>query len=107
MLPGEDDVSKALNYLASTDEAEANAKALVKAVDEGRKIIKAQVFLAAKGTAAERTEIAYASPEYQAQIERQQDATADHALLHTKRKRAELMIEVWRSTNANRRKGNV
>lgn len=107
MLPTEKDISKALDYLASTDEEEANARASVKALEERKKTIKAVAFLDADGAQGERMEKAYASEEYKLFIEQYENKIADHAFLSNKRKRAELTIEVWRSINANQRRGNV
>ena len=107
MLPTEKDVSKCLDYLKQTDEEEANLGAMVKGLEEYKKVVKALAFLDAGGSAAERTEKAYASEEYKLFIEKMENARADHDIILNKRKTAELTIDVWRSINANQRKGNI
>lgn len=101
------DPEKALDYLASTDEAYARAKAMVKFLEHKRKTIKATLYLDAKGTINERESYAYKHEEMIKFLDEYQDAVYDEQILASKRKRAELTIEVWRSKNANQRKGNV
>ena len=100
-------VERALKYMADTDEEAAKAKALVKALEHSFKTIVATEFMKATGAQGEREKIAHASPAYREHNEKYQNAVADYELLANKRKRAELTIEVWRSLNANQRRGNV
>ena len=106
----EDQAEKALNYLASTDEEHSNAKALLSALQEQRKTVKAMVYLQhierGKGQGVSEQE-AYNSDEYREHIVKIQNAEADYQLLQNKRKRAELTIELWRTFSANQRRGNV
>ena len=102
-LPDENSVSKALTYLAETDEPYAVAAAAVKAQEHMLKTIKALGFLQATGTVGEREARAYVSDEYRDAVNTYQNMVATKEILANKRKRAELTIEVWRSTNANRR----
>ena len=99
---------KALNYLAKTDEEFARAKAMVKYLEHKRKTIKAEAYLRAPGnTINERESNAYCCQEMRDFLEEYKDAVYDEQILASKRKSAELAIEVWRSKNANRRTGNV
>jgi len=106
----EEQAEKALNYLASTDEEHANAKALLGALQEQRKTIKAMVYLQhierGKGQGVSEQE-AYNSEEYREHLEKIQNAEADYQLLQNKRKRADLTIEMFRTYSANQRRGNV
>jgi hypothetical protein len=101
------DVEKALDYLKDTDEAHAKAKALVKALEHGFKTIKAEEYLNATGTNGEREQRAYASTAYKELTNRYAQAVIDFELMENKRERAALTIDVWRSLNANQRKGNI
>jgi mevalonate pyrophosphate decarboxylase len=104
-LPNENDISKALLYMAETDEAYAKIQAHVKAMDHQCKTIKGLAFLEATGSVAERNAKADSSVTYRAWINDYENAYADMKIYESKRKRADLTIEVWRSLNANRRQG--
>ena len=104
-LPDENEVEKSLKYLATTDEAYAKSTARVKALEYEVKTIKALAFLDAQGTVGERTAISEASSAFRAWINDYENAFADMKIMETKRKRAELVIDVWRSLNASRRQG--
>ena len=101
------DPEKALRYLASTDEEYARAKAHVKYMEHKRKTIKAAQFLEAEGTIQQKESLAYDSQAMRDHLEEYKDAVYDEQILVSKRKSAELAIEVWRSMNANQRKGNI
>lgn len=101
-------MEKGLTYLAETDEDYAKAKALVEGMKEILKIKKSQLFLklAAK-TQGEREHQAVAHPEYSFEVGRYQEAVKGMELLRAKRTTETLLIDAWRSVNANRNKGNV
>lgn len=103
----EDRLQKALTYLAETDQPSAEARARVKALEQRRKTVKGLAFLGSSGTMAEKEAKAYASQEYQDIVNEYENAVADAELYANKRKTEELIIEVWRSINAGRRKGNI
>jgi hypothetical protein len=98
---------RSLHELANTDESYAKAKALVKYLEHKGKTIKATEYLKASGTVGERESEAYTSKAYKAFSEELKNAVYDEQILAAKRKTAELAIEVWRSQNANQRRGNV
>jgi predicted transcriptional regulator len=106
-LPTENDVSRALAYLAQTDESYARLVARVKALEHQGKVTLAERFLGSTGTVAEREAQSKASTAYKRFVEDYENAIADKEVEAAKRKRAELTIEVWRSTNANRRAGQI
>ena len=103
-LPTEDTVGAALRYLAKTDEAYAKAVAHKEAAESRWKVERELAFLAAEGTVAERTAQAMTSPGARRAMDAYEAAIVELELLKAKRKRAELVIEVWRSLEASRRR---
>jgi hypothetical protein len=100
-------VQKALSYFALTDEKCAKAKALMSGLENQLKTVKAVGYMQSEGTVAERESQAYTSQAYKDHVQKLEDATYDFELMRNKRLTEELIIEVWRSVNANRRKGNM
>ncbi len=109
MLITEDRLQKSLTYIAETDEQHATAKALMKGLEKQEKTVKAKLFIEAngKGGVAEREAIVYASPEYKEWIGKYEDSIVDYEILNNKRLREILIIDVWRSLNSSRNKGNI
>ncbi len=102
-----DDVELAVKYLASTDESHAKARAEYNALSELRKTVRAFCFEESKGGVAERTMAAERHPDYVAHIEKIKQAEIEFHLLHNKRKRAEITVDLYRTMAANQRKGNI
>lgn len=101
-------LQKSLKYLAETDEECAQAKALMKGMEHKLKTIRYVVYLEAQGnTIADREAQSYASETYRQAVKDYQDAVYQYETLATKRATETLIVEVWRSMNANRRQGNV
>lgn len=105
----EDRLSKALTYLSETDEKSARAKAYSLGLEEQIKSIKGMLFVQLPGnmTVAEKESRVYASQDYKEHIEKYQNSVADYEILKNKRDTECLIVEVWRSLNASRRKGNI
>ena len=106
----EEKLQKALTYLAETDVPCAKARGLLAGFERQEKTIKAIAFLDSTGTKltmAEREAMAYSSPAYREHTQKIADATTDYEIMRNRRLTAELIVEVWRSMNANRRHGNV
>lgn len=103
----EDRLQKAMKYLAETDEPAANAKALVEGLKIQEKTIIAIVFLRVDGTNQEREMKARVDPAHVQWREKHKEAVVDFELYRNKRTTEALVVEVWRSINANRRSGNV
>jgi DNA mismatch repair ATPase MutL len=101
------DAAVALDYLLQTDEEAARTKVVYEALYEQRKTIRAVQFLDAKGSAAERTEKALASKEYQEHLSLLKDAQIEFEIIRNKRFTNQSIIEMWRSVNSNQKKGNV
>jgi len=97
----------AINYLASTDESHARARAEYNALSELRKTVRAFCFERAEGGVKEREMAAERHTEYIEHIEKIKQAEIDFHILHNKRKRAELTVEMYRTYSANVRKGNI
>ena len=100
--PGED-----VFVLAKTDEPAANAKAYVDLLDDQKKTILADEYMKAEGSQGDRNKVAESSEAYKAHIKKLHDARYDWELCRNRRKSAELRVEVWRSQNANMRRGNI
>lgn len=105
----QDRLQKALTYIAETDEQHAAAKASMKGLEKQEKTIKGQAFLdtAGQGTVAEREAKAYTSESYKQWSISYEDAVCDYEILNNKRNREFMIIEVWRSLNSSRNKGNI
>lgn len=109
-LPDENAVSKALEYLAQTDEDYGRLRARAGtdgALQYAVKMREAVQFELHDGPQTERTMKARASDEYRASVENLENGRADYYIMDAKRKRAELVIEVFRTLEASRRKGNI
>lgn len=100
-------VEKAIAYLAETDELHARARAEYNALSELRKTVRAFCFQDAKGGVAERQMAAECSPDYIEHIEKIKVSEIEYHTMHNKRKRAELTVELYRTTSANQRRGNL
>jgi hypothetical protein len=101
------DADKAIKYLVATDEELARVKTLYEALYEQKKTIQAIEFLAASGSAAERTQKALASDEYIKHLGMIKDAQIEFEILRNKRQSQVSVIDMWRSVNSNQRKGNI
>ncbi len=104
---GYNDAALALDYLVETDEEAARTKVLYEGLYEQRKTIRAIQFLKATGSAAERTERAVASIEYQEHLKLISDAQIEFEIIRNKRFTKQSIIEMWRSVNSNQKKGNI
>lgn len=98
---------QALNYLATTDESCANARALMLYMESKEKTILAMTILESEGSVALREAKARTSSAYLEWLEQYRECVADFELQRNKRKRAELTINCWQTENANRRAGIV
>lgn len=103
----DDQIEAALNYIRDKAEDLADARAKAKFLDHKRKVIRASYFTEASGTVAERESFAETRDEYKQCIEEYREAVHQDVLISTRIKAAELKIEVWRTLNANNRRGNI
>ena len=100
----ENKIGEGLTYLATTDEKFASAKAQLESTEILRKRVRAKSFVAGEGTVAERQAEAEVSDEAQAADDAYVSALREFEALKATRQRGELMIEVWRSLEASRRR---
>ena len=100
----EDKIGEVLTYLATTDEKFASAKAQLESTEILRKRVRAKCFLTGEGTVAERQAEAEVSDETQAADDAYISALREFEALKATRQRGDLMIEVWRSLEASRRR---
>lgn len=96
---------KALTYLATTDEDCARAKALMKGLEHQEKTILGLVVLdnLVGTTVQEREAIARTHETYREWIQSYKDAVFEYEKIRNKRLTEEMIVECWRSENANRR----
>ena len=103
MIP-ESDIEKAVDYLRSSAQEAAQARANVRYLDSYLKVLKAQL----KGQHSELSnaaaeDAALASPEYRSALEGYRVALEKDALHSFKRDAAAALIEAWRTQCANQR----
>lgn len=105
----EERLSKALTYLAETDEKAAKAKGYMLGLDRQTKTIEGILFVQMPNdmTVAEKNSRVQASNQLKEHNEKYVNAVVDFETVKNKRETENLVIEVWRSLNASRRKGNI
>ena len=107
-LVSEDRISKVLDYLAATDETYAEAKV---ATSRTEYLAKLQESMAYKeitvGSIEDKKAEAKISPKVMAKWDEHYSALIAYEKMRAKRERAVLLVDLWRSLNANRRQGNV
>jgi len=89
------------------DEAFGEAKGSVERYEILRKRAHQRAFVNAEGTVAERNAEATISDDVEALDDAYIAALIRYETLKAKRQHAELCIEVWRTVESSRRKGNV
>ena len=94
----------AMTYLAETDKDYALEKAELERSEIGRKRARATVFLTVDGTVAERQAKAEIHETVTQSDDRYIECVKIFETLKARRERAEIVIDVWRSLNAARRK---
>ena len=104
-LPDREDAGVAYRYLCKTDEKYARACATLGAKEQGVKVAKAIAMGKHDGAYNERERQALCSPEYKLALGEQEEAAYNKILLDTKRKRAVVCLETWRTIESSRRLG--
>lgn len=94
-----------MRYLAETDEAAAAAKADMERAEYRMKTTKSQVFLHEEGTVAERQAKADAHGTVSAAATAYFEAIRAYTLLANKRETERIVMDTWRTVQANRRHG--
>ena len=103
----DEQVEKALDYIRDNAKLIGQLRGQKSYLEHLIKVTKSQKFLACDGTVAERDAIANAAPEVLAHIEELRDCVTELETILALFKGAELKIEVWRTQNANLRRGNI
>ena len=98
-------MEKALRFLAETDLSCAEAKANMERAELKAKRIKQTVFLYSTGTAAERNATAEIDDQTVEAFDEYAEAVKAYAAIANKRETEKIVIDVWRSVQANRRQG--
>ena len=89
---------KALRYLAETDLSCAEAKANMERAEYKAKATKQAVFRMTEGSVAERTAVAETSGQYFL-------AMREYGHIANKRETERIVMDTWRTIQANRRQG--
>ena len=93
-----------MNFLAETDDSYAIAKADMLRSEILAKRARARVFVGSEGSVEARKAVAETHSEVTAADDELIRATLEFEGLRAKRQRAEIVIDVWRSLEASRRK---
>lgn len=98
---------KALRYLASTDEECAALKAEAERAEFKAKAIRDTVFRHAEGSVADRTAYAGSSEEYRKAMDDYFTCLRLSDAMRNKRGTEAIVLDAWRTIQANQRRGNV
>lgn len=96
-------MEEALEYLSDTDEPCATLRADMERAEFRAKRTEHAVFKISDGTVAERNAIAKTSADTEAAYEKYFTALQAHETMRNKRSTEVIVVETWRSLNANRR----
>lgn len=103
MIVADDTVEKALQYLAIDPHPIALARKDVVDAESSAKRTFAELYLKADGTVKERECSVEADPLYQTAKDVESDAILELERHKSRCRAAEMIIEIWRSENANAR----
>ena len=102
---------RSLDYLKSTDSEYGRLKAMMEFKGHERKVVRSMLICEAmeleKMSAAKALATAEASDSYRRALTDLSNATAEFETVRAKRKRAELIIEMFRSVHSALKKGNI
>lgn len=101
----EERVEAAVEYLRDSAKQYGEICGLVELRAHNIKIYRSLAFLEASGTVGEREAQGWTNSRVREAVEEHSNAVAEKMEIMTKRKAAELTIEVWRSQNATKRQG--
>lgn len=103
MIVADDTVSKALAYLSEDPHPVALARKDVTDAENTAKASFAELYLKTGGLAKERESWVLCDPEYRKWKSAESDAILELERHKARARAAEMIIEVWRSENANAR----
>lgn len=98
---------KALRFLAETDAECGELRAETERAEFKAKAIKDAIFRHAEGTVAERTAHAGASDEYREAMDDYFACLSRYDAMKNKRGTEAIVLDTWRTIQANQRRGNV
>lgn len=98
-------MEKAINYLAEHDALAAELLAEMERTELKAKAVKDALIAHGEGGVGERTAAAGCAKEYLDAMELYFTAVRDYNTVKNRRSTAALIVDVWRSENANRRQG--
>lgn len=100
-------MTKALTFLAETDESSADLKTDVARKEYALDLAKRRLYLESSGAVEERKAKAEVSDVVQLAVEAHLKAIVAFERVRAKRTTEAMIVDTWRSVNANRRSGNV
>ncbi len=102
------DAERAIKFLAESEAEWATLKAQHQALDKRRKIIRASGIMDSnESSATMKANDSESSPDYLQSVNDWEQAMESFYLIDAKRFRANLQIEMFRSTNSAMKKGNI
>ncbi len=101
----EEDVEQALHFISENAATHAAAKGRIKGLEHRFKVAEAQGFKDATGSAEARKMEARLTPAYTALVQEHDGAWYEFQKLETDLEYARLVIDVWRTEQANKRGG--
>ena len=103
----DDRAEKALRFLVETDESCATAKGEVERAEFAYKRVREAIFTHADGTVAERQAAATQHPKTLEAHDGYVKALQTYAFMANKRDTERIVLDVYRTIQANKRMGNV
>lgn len=103
----EDRAEKALRFLVETDESCATAKGEVERAEYAWKRVREAIFTHADGTVADRQAAAAQHPKSVEAHNEYVKAVQAYSFLANKRETERIVLDVFRTMQANKRMGNV
>ena len=100
-------MNKALNHLGETDEKEAHLKTLAEKAKKQAEATFKTIAAASGGTVLEREAAALKHESYKTAEAAYFTALTEHGSLKNQRSTDSITIDVWRSLNAARNKGQI
>lgn len=98
-------LEQALTYLATTDDECAELRADMARTEFKAKAVKASIFKLSEGSVGLREAVAETAPETVSAYETHFKAMHAYHAMTNKRATEVIVVETWRSMNANRRQG--
>jgi len=101
-------VEKAMAYLAETDLEFAHSRGMMLRTEYLADVAESMVYKSIQeGSVEDRKRAAKIAPETRKAMEEHFQAVVQFETLKARRAREVLVVELWRSVNANRRVGNI